>query len=74
MLKNFDNSFYARDYTEREYIEKFFNELIVFERVQPFKFESLKDTFCCDFQVSHSRFTRLYKAFKAQKLVDEVKS
>jgi hypothetical protein len=74
MLKNFDNSFYSRDYTEREYIEKFFNELIPLEHSKPFKFESLKDTFCCDFQVLHARFTRLYKAFKAEKLVDGVKS
>ena len=74
MLKNFDNSFYSRDYTERQYIEKFFNELIVLERVKPYKFEELKDNFCCTFQVSHPRFTRLFKAFKAQKLVDEVQS
>lgn len=74
MLKNFDNTWYSRDCTEREYIEKKFNELIVLERANPFEFEKSKDYFCCNFQVSHSRFTRLFKAFKAQKLVDGVKA
>ena len=74
MLKDFDKSWDSQHYTERQYIEKIFNELIVLERVKPFEFEKSKDNFCCDFQVSHSRFTRLFKAFKAQKLADGVKA